>query len=94
MALFCVSAFALRRHSVAGRPLLDFTLTPTGNPEIDQPANAFQERVKNAFDAINQEADAPRFMDIPKAKPSDFKKATQRVYRGADGSQIKLMVVE
>jgi uncharacterized protein len=34
-----------------------------------------------------------QFLDIPKAKPSDFKKATQRIYRGADGSQIKLIVV-
>lgn len=35
-----------------------------------------------------------QFMDIPQAKASDFKKATERVYRGADASQIKLLVVE
>ena len=34
------------------------------------------------------------FTDIPRAKPSDFMKASQRVYRGADGSQIKLLVME
>ncbi len=34
------------------------------------------------------------FMDITKAKASDFKKATERIYRGADGSHIKLLVVE
>ncbi|MBZ5606492.1 MAG: CocE/NonD family hydrolase [Acidobacteriia bacterium] len=36
-----------------------------------------------------------QFLEIPKAKASDFKKATERVYRGgADGSQIRLLVVE
>jgi uncharacterized protein len=35
-----------------------------------------------------------QFLDIPKAQPSDFKKATQRIYRGADGSRIKLLVVD
>jgi putative CocE/NonD family hydrolase len=34
------------------------------------------------------------FVEIPKAKASDFKKATQRVYRGPDASQIKLRIVE
>ena len=33
------------------------------------------------------------FMDIPTAKPSDFQKATQRVYRaGAEASAITVMV--
>jgi predicted acyl esterase len=33
------------------------------------------------------------FMEIPSAKPSDFKKATQRVYRsGATASSITVMV--
>ncbi len=33
------------------------------------------------------------FMEIPTAKPSDFKKATQRVYRsGAMASSITVMV--
>ena len=33
------------------------------------------------------------FMDIPTAKPADFKKATQRVYRSAPlASAITLMV--
>jgi len=35
-----------------------------------------------------------QFTEIPTAKPSNFKKATQRVYLGADGSQIKLLVLE
>ena len=36
-----------------------------------------------------------KFVDIPTAKASDFQKATERVYRGgAEGSGIKLMVVE
>lgn len=34
-----------------------------------------------------------QFLDIPKAQPSDFKKATERIYRGADGSRIKLLVM-
>jgi hypothetical protein len=34
-----------------------------------------------------------QFMEIPTAKPSDFKKATQRVYRsGAMASSITVMV--
>jgi uncharacterized protein len=33
------------------------------------------------------------FMEIPTAKPSDFKKATQRVYRsGTTASSVTLMV--
>ncbi len=36
-----------------------------------------------------------KFMDIPKAKVSDFQKATQRVYTGsADGSKIQILVME
>jgi uncharacterized protein len=35
-----------------------------------------------------------QFMNIPDAKPSDFKKATERIYRSADGSHIKLLVIE
>ncbi len=36
-----------------------------------------------------------KFLDIPKAKPEDFQKATQRVYYGgADGSRIQLTIVE
>lgn len=36
-----------------------------------------------------------KFMDIPKAQPSDFQKATQRVYvGGADGSRILFLVME
>jgi uncharacterized protein len=36
-----------------------------------------------------------KFMDIPRAHPSDFTKATQRVYWGGpDGSRIKLSIVE
>jgi len=34
-----------------------------------------------------------QFLDIPKAQPSDFKKATERIYRGPQASQIKLLVV-
>jgi hypothetical protein len=34
-------------------------------------------------------------VDIPNARPSDFKKATERVYRGgADGSQLRVLVIE
>jgi len=36
-----------------------------------------------------------QFLDIPNARPSDFKKATERVYRGgADASQIHVLVLE
>jgi putative CocE/NonD family hydrolase len=36
-----------------------------------------------------------QFMDIPSAKAVDFKKATERIYRGgADGSSVRVMVVE
>lgn len=36
-----------------------------------------------------------KFMDIPRAKESDFIKATERVYRGGkDGSRIRLFVLE
>jgi putative CocE/NonD family hydrolase len=36
-----------------------------------------------------------KFMDIPKAKPSDFVKATQRIFvGGADGSRIQFLVAE
>lgn len=36
-----------------------------------------------------------KFMDIPRAKESDFIKATERVYRGGkDGSRIRLLVLE
>jgi putative CocE/NonD family hydrolase len=36
-----------------------------------------------------------QFLDIPNARPSDFKKATERVYRGgADGSQLRVLVIE
>ncbi len=36
-----------------------------------------------------------QFMDIPKAQASDYRKANQRVYRGgAEGSKIKLLVIE
>jgi len=36
-----------------------------------------------------------RFEEIPFAKPEDFQKAGERVYRGgADGSQLRLAVVE
>ena len=36
-----------------------------------------------------------KFMDIPKAKESDFVKAIERVYRGgADGSRIRLLVLD
>jgi putative CocE/NonD family hydrolase len=36
-----------------------------------------------------------KFMDIPKAKEADFGKAVERVYRGgADGSRIRLLVLE
>jgi predicted acyl esterase len=36
-----------------------------------------------------------KFLEIPKAQPADFQKATQRVYTGgADGSRIQFKVVE
>ena len=36
-----------------------------------------------------------QFLDIPNAKPSDFKKAMERVFRGgAEGSQLKVLVLE
>jgi hypothetical protein len=36
-----------------------------------------------------------KFMDIPKAKEADFVKAVERVYRGgADGSRVRLLVLE
>lgn len=36
-----------------------------------------------------------QFVDIPSAKASDFKKATERVYRGgADGSRIRVFVLD
>ena len=36
-----------------------------------------------------------KFVDIPKAKASDFEKAVERVYRGgADGSRIRVLVLE
>lgn len=36
-----------------------------------------------------------RFVDIPNAKPGDFQRATERIYRGgADGSRLKLLVME
>jgi putative CocE/NonD family hydrolase len=36
-----------------------------------------------------------QFLDIPNAKASDFKKATERVYRGgADGSQVRVLVMD
>jgi hypothetical protein len=36
-----------------------------------------------------------QFMDIPSAKASDFKKATERVYRGGtNGSRIDLLLME
>jgi hypothetical protein len=36
-----------------------------------------------------------QFLDIPNARPSDFKKAAERVYRGgADGSRIRVLVLE
>jgi uncharacterized protein len=36
-----------------------------------------------------------QFLDIPNARPSDFKKATQRVYRGGvEGSHIRVLVME
>jgi len=36
-----------------------------------------------------------KFVDIPKAKASDFQKATERVYRGgADGSALKVYVIQ
>jgi predicted acyl esterase len=35
-----------------------------------------------------------QFMDIPSAKASDFRKATERVYRGGEsGTRIQLMVI-
>jgi predicted acyl esterase len=36
-----------------------------------------------------------KFLDIPKALPSDFGKAIERVFRGGkDGSQIRIRVLE
>ena len=36
-----------------------------------------------------------QFLDIPSAKASDFKKATERVYRGGvDGSRLRVLVLE
>jgi uncharacterized protein len=36
-----------------------------------------------------------KFVDIPKAKASDFEKAVERVYRGgADGSRLRVLVLE
>ncbi len=36
-----------------------------------------------------------QFLDIPNARPSDFQKATERVYRGGtNGSQIRVLVLE
>jgi hypothetical protein len=36
-----------------------------------------------------------KFMDIPYAHPSDFVKATERVYfGGADGSRIELLIAQ
>jgi putative CocE/NonD family hydrolase len=36
-----------------------------------------------------------QFLDIPNARPADFKKATERVFRGGpDGSQLRVLVVE
>jgi hypothetical protein len=35
-----------------------------------------------------------KFMDIPRALTADFVKATQRVFIGAEGSRIQLLVAE
>jgi hypothetical protein len=36
-----------------------------------------------------------QFLDIPNARPSDFKKAMECVYRGgADGSHLRVLVLE
>jgi uncharacterized protein len=36
-----------------------------------------------------------QFLDIPTAKADDFKKATERVYRGGrEGSRVRVLVVE
>jgi len=36
-----------------------------------------------------------QFLDIPNARPSDFKKAMERVYRGgAEGSQLRVLIME
>jgi predicted acyl esterase len=36
-----------------------------------------------------------QFLDIPTAKVEDFKKATERVYRGGrEGSRVRVLVVE
>jgi hypothetical protein len=36
-----------------------------------------------------------QFLDIPSAKPSDFQKATERVFRGgADGTRLDVLVTE
>jgi predicted acyl esterase len=35
-----------------------------------------------------------QFLDIPNAKPADFKKATERVFRGgAEGSHLRVLVM-
>jgi uncharacterized protein len=35
-----------------------------------------------------------QFLDIPNAKPADFKKAMERVFRGPDGSAIRVLMTE
>jgi predicted acyl esterase len=36
-----------------------------------------------------------QFLDIPNARPADFQKATERVYRGgADGSHLRVLIME
>jgi len=36
-----------------------------------------------------------QFLDIPNARPADFKKATERVLRGGpDGSQLRVIVMD
>jgi uncharacterized protein len=36
-----------------------------------------------------------QFLDIPNAGPSDFQKATERVYRGGpEGSHLRVLVME
>jgi predicted acyl esterase len=36
-----------------------------------------------------------QFLDIPNARPADFQKATERVYRGgADGSHLSVPIME
>jgi predicted acyl esterase len=35
-----------------------------------------------------------QFLDIPNARPTDFKKAMERVFRGGpDGSQLRVLVM-